>query len=181
MAVREIKPRVIGTRFLAQSWKIALSEDTLRYGKKPPFHYARISLPDVVLAVATRKEEVALVRQYRHGAGRVFWEFPAGMMEEEEDPVECVKREFCEETGFELNAPKLVSSVYVSPSRSSQVTYIFRGEVGSRARQKLDANERLSVKFVPVGSVRSMLSKPPSTVNLLASVLALPDKYSRWG
>ena len=45
--------------------------------------------------------EVLALRQYKHGLGRVSLTFPAGFIEQAEDPEVGAKRELLEETGFE--------------------------------------------------------------------------------
>ena len=43
---------------------------------------------------------IIFVRQYRHPFQEMLLEIPAGMIEEEEDPFDCIKRELQEETGY---------------------------------------------------------------------------------
>ena len=52
-----------------------------------------------ILAI-TKRQEVVLINQYRHGVQEVLWEIPGGVVEDSEDPLEGVKRELLEETGY---------------------------------------------------------------------------------
>src|SRR6266545_2293225 len=52
-----------------------------------------------VLAL-TKSGEAVLVKQYRHGICDVLWEFPGGVVEDGEDPMEGVKPELLQETGY---------------------------------------------------------------------------------
>ena len=52
-----------------------------------------------VLAL-TKDQQVVLVRQYRHGVQKVLYEFPGGVIEDGEQPVEGVRRELLEETAL---------------------------------------------------------------------------------
>src|SRR3974390_2044182 len=57
--------------------------------------------PGAVCIVARRTpDEVILIRQYRHAAGRELIEIPAGTLHAGEDPRECAIRELEEEAGY---------------------------------------------------------------------------------
>src|SRR5499427_2189652 len=57
--------------------------------------------PGAVCIVARpTPEEVILIRQYRHAAGRELVEIPAGTLHEGEEPQGCAIRELEEETGY---------------------------------------------------------------------------------
>lgn len=101
-----------------------------------------------------------------------MWEFPAGLVETREKLVDSVKREFREEIGFELEEPRFLTSVFVSPSKSGQRAHIFTGYVGKRSKQQLDDSEDLTVKFVPKKDVWKLLKTKASSVHLLAYLLA---------
>lgn len=60
-------------------------------------------------------------------------ELPAGSIEQDEDPKECVNREVEEELGYVLNdAPMFISKFYVSPGGSSERIHLYYCEVTSR-------------------------------------------------
>ena len=60
----------------------------------------------------TRDGHVVLVKQYRHGAGRVTLEIPGGLVDKGEDPLRCALRECLEETGYRArNAISLARGV----------------------------------------------------------------------
>ena len=80
---------------------------------------------DVVLIVPITKDgDLLLVKQYKHGAGGIVVEFPAGLVEDNEKPKEAAVRELREETGysseklkeiaiFQNHPTKVVSNIYV--------------------------------------------------------------------
>jgi 8-oxo-dGTP pyrophosphatase MutT (NUDIX family) len=179
MVSRKLRPKVLTSQKLATSWRVGFYEDALQFGGNKPVPYARIIVPDFTLVAAVRKSDgtIPLVRQYRHGARREFWELPAGLIEGNERPEDCIKREFQEEVGYELLNPKLITRIFPSPARSAQVAYVFSGKVGRRSRKRPDANEVLNVRFVSKTSALKLLSQNISATHLLAYLLyARPQK-----
>lgn len=51
-----------------------------------------------------QKDKVVLIRQYRYPIGGFIYEFPAGLVEEGEDMLQCGIREMYEETGLHFDA-----------------------------------------------------------------------------
>ena len=63
--------------------------------------YGQITFPNAALAVPiTADNKVILLRQYRFAVSRYLLEFPAGTLEIGETPINSIKREIQEETGF---------------------------------------------------------------------------------
>src|SRR3989304_5703220 len=52
-----------------------------------------------VLAL-TRNNEAVLVKQYRHGVRDILLELPGGIVDDDENPLDAVRRELLEETGY---------------------------------------------------------------------------------
>ena len=76
-----------------------------------------VNRPDGVLIYALYGEEhdrVVLIRQYRYPLGGYLYEFPAGLVEQEEDQREAAIREFHEETGLTLT-PLEADPMYEAP------------------------------------------------------------------
>jgi|SRR5208282_2522939 len=165
-------PIVVESRKLAESWHAKIFEDTLRYESNKTAPYWRFEVPNFSLAIGVREDgKIPLVKQYRHGAKRSFWEFPAGLLEQNETPVDCVRREFIEEIGYELIDPVLLSKFFPYAGRSDQVAYVYSGRVGRAVGQRLDTVEELEVVFVEEGSISKLLSENISATHLLAYLL----------
>jgi len=167
-----VLPVVIDSKLLAESWQAKIFEDTLQYLPSRTAPYWRFEVPNFALAIGVRGDgKVPLVKQYRHGAKRFFWEFPAGLMERNESPPDCIKREFSEEVGYELLDVTLLSKFYPYAGRSAQVAYVYSGRVGDAVGQKLDTVEHLEVAFVEEESIFKLLSENISASHLLAYYL----------
>ena len=98
----------------------------------------------VVLAV-TDNDNVVLVRQYRHGAGELLLEAPAGTLDPGETPEEAACRELTEETGYFPHRIKKLMDFYPSPGILAERMHLFLAtELESRIAS-LDEDESLEV------------------------------------
>ncbi len=78
-----------------------------------PFYVNHLPNFAVVVAVTPDPErKVVLVRQYRHGAGKVLLELPAGCIEAGEEPEIAAARELLEETGIRLKKWNICSNLH---------------------------------------------------------------------
>lgn len=76
-------------------------------------------MPHVGVFVAVRdSEDRMLCVKLNYGSGN--WTLPGGHLEQFESPLDCVKREVLEETGFIVEPSKLIS-VYSAPEKDDLV------------------------------------------------------------
>jgi ADP-ribose pyrophosphatase len=95
--------------------------------------YYAIAQPDFVVAVAvTPQRRVLLVRQYRPAIRRFSLEFPAGMVDENEDPAAAVARKLLEETGYPAKSILEIGRAATSAGRIDNITYSFFIEANER-------------------------------------------------
>lgn len=99
---------------------------------------------------ADGKRAFLMVRQFRHGSGRLTTEFPAGMIEPGEEPASAAAREFEEETGYTASSYRLIGVCNPNPAFMSNRVYTFLAEtaVPSGIRH-LDEHEMIDVLTVP--------------------------------
>jgi 8-oxo-dGDP phosphatase len=130
LADRPARWPVVTTRDLHRdSWVVALREDVITRPDHPDDHFTRLSLehPGAVVVLAVdADEQVVCLRQYRHTAGHVFIELPAGLRDAgEEPPVETAKRELREEVELAAGSWRQLLSTYASAGISNEVHEIF--------------------------------------------------------
>ena len=109
------------------------------------------------IVAITKQQEVVLIKQYRHGAGRVIWELPGGVVEPGENLLQAAKRELLEESGF--SGARWVSTGAVSPNPDTHTNLIHTFlalDVEKVADQSLDANEEIEVFLIPLDEVIRM-------------------------
>jgi ADP-ribose pyrophosphatase len=124
-----------------------------------------------VLAL-TKNGEVVLVRQYRHGVCDVLSEFPGGVVEDGEDPLEGVKRELLEETGYAAPTFIQVGKLYPNPALQTNTMYCFLAlDAEKVSEQNLDAGEDIEVFLVPLHELIEMAKHGEFPHALEAAVL----------
>ncbi len=155
--------KTLETRTLVKDRWIDLSAETCQTpeGRKIAPYYV-LTYPDWVNIVAiTPDDELLLVRQYRHAAGRTFLELPGGGVEADDvDPAEAARRELEEETGYRAGQMEFVTTLYPNPASHTNRLHIYlaRNAVPS-GPQRLDAGEEgLTVHRLPVAEVLAGLS-----------------------
>lgn len=101
--------------------------------------------------------KVALVRQYRHAAGKEMLELPAGTLEQNEEPLFGAIRELEEEIGVRAAEVVKLSEFYVSPGFLSEKMHLFLATGLSEVGQKLESDEILEIERIPLDALLSMV------------------------
>lgn len=88
----------------------------------------------VVLLYDPKRDEVLLIEQFRIGPvprddDPWLIELVAGMLDPDENPLDCARRECIEEAGYEPSSLKPMGSYYVSPGGSSERIFLYLSEV----------------------------------------------------
>lgn len=112
-----------------------------------------------VLAL-TKDRRAVLIRQYRHGVQEVLWEIPGGVVEDGEDPLEGVKRELLEETGYVASEFIQVGMLYPNPALQTNTMYSFLALNAEKVSgQNLDGGEDIEVHLVPLDDLVPMIKR----------------------
>lgn len=89
---------------------------------------------------------VALVRQYRHAAGKYLLEIPAGTLNVGEDPKLGAARELEEEIGVTAGKIEKLTEFYISPGFLTEKMYLYLATELTETSQKLESDELLTVE-----------------------------------
>jgi len=153
--------KTISSHYVYQSPFGNLRKDTCELPNGQIIHdYYVNEYSDWVNAVViTKKKEVVLVNQYRHGTQSSFLEVPAGKPENNETLAEAIAREVKEETGFVSNLPPvLLGEFYVNPATQNNKVYSFLiTEAELVAEQELDDTEIIDVHTFDLGTMSHLI------------------------
>lgn len=158
---KKLKGRVV----YKNSWT-TVYEDKIEFpdGSKGIYGFAERNDGALVI-IATPKDEVLLINQYRYPIKNYEWGLPGGAMDSGEDPEECAKREVEEETGIKLSKVKKIAGFYPLSSLSTEITYLFFAKVDDVPEMKSSQHDE-SVKekrFIPIKEVLEMVDRSEIT------------------
>ena len=128
-------------------------------GEIPEFHL--IESPDWASTLAiTDTGHIVLVDQYRHGAGRVSRELPAGIIEPGETPEQAARRELEEETGFVADHWEHLLTINTEPARHTSHAHFFFAK-GARkvAAQCVDPSEFIDVVLLETKEILPAINR----------------------
>ncbi|MCI0551233.1 MAG: NUDIX hydrolase, partial [Anaerolineae bacterium] len=113
----------------------------------------------IVLPV-TKEGQAVLIRQYRHGVQEVMWEIPGGVVEDGEEPMEAVRREMLEETGYTASKFIPLGKFHPNPALQTNTMYCFLAlDAEKVADQHLDGAEEIEIHLVPLDDVIPMIQR----------------------
>ncbi len=96
------------------------------------------------------------VRQYRHAASKVMLEFPAGTLEDDEDPRVCAHRELQEEIDMGARKMEQLGSFFMLPGYSTEFMHIFLATDLYPSSLPEDDGEFFVVEKIPVPQVYAL-------------------------
>ncbi len=112
----------------------------------------------VCVVALTEKNEIIMERQFRYPFDDVLWEIPAGKLNDgETDPLEAIKRELREETGYTANNYRFIGTYYPSPAILGEKIYMYLATGLHEGERQLDDDEFLEVEKIPFDTVIKMI------------------------
>ena len=138
-----------------------------------------LELPDGVAIIAvTNDNQLVLVRQYKHGLGKIVLELPAGNVDPDEDSDTAIRRELVEETGFFADQIEYITTLASKPTRMRALTHIyFASNVTLAVFPEDNDMEFIKTVLVPISELSSLIKKREIiTETSLAAILSVWDR-----
>ncbi len=157
--MQELTWKLLSSEYLFKDTWATLRADTCQMpGGNVVSPYYVLEYPDWVNVVAvTAEDQVLLIRQYRHAAGRVFLEIPGGCIDQGETPEEAARRELLEETGYAFEQLGLLTVLYANPATGNNRTHCFLATGGKKVQeQALDGGEEILVELVGKSKLKEL-------------------------
>ncbi len=140
---------------------IHLSVDTvtLPNGKTATREFVHHNGAACILAT-TPEQQVVLVRQYRHPAGQILLEVPAGKLDHVgEDPLDCAQRELAEETPYTCDSLSYVCHFFSAPGFTNEVLHLYQAQnVVANSALSADEDEFVETVLMSKADVKAALA-----------------------
>ena len=144
-----------------QSRKFSFAINRIKLPNGHEGEYGSIKHPGAALAVPfTKDNKVILLRQYRSAVSRYLLEFPAGTLEIGETPINSIKREIQEETGYKAEKWDQLGTLVPAPGYADEEIYLFlaRDLIKLNTSPKGDLDEDIEVLIMNPEKLDSLIS-----------------------
>jgi ADP-ribose pyrophosphatase len=159
--------RIKSTKKIYSTDLIKLFEDTLDLDGEDNIYIRAIRRNYSTIVPFISKNELLVIRSYRHLVDSVQLEAPSGYIEDGESPDQAAKRELEEETGYE--AKKIVSLGYYTLDYTmfEQKGNVFAAydlvdnntAEGKSKKQSLGKMEKIETDIVTIDGIKQLLSE----------------------
>ncbi|MFL6467919.1 MAG: NUDIX hydrolase [Pyrinomonadaceae bacterium] len=152
-----MQPEKIGSETVYEGKVFDIRVDEIREGDVEYKREIVVHPGSAVIVPVFDDGTVALVRQYRHAAGKHLLEIAAGTLEEGEDPRTGAIRELEEEIGVTAQRIEKLCEFFVSPGFLTEKMHIFLATGLTEVGQKLESDEILTVERHSFEKLREMI------------------------
>ncbi len=127
-----------------------------------PFSYIQMK-PGICVIPILEDQHIMVLREYRHALKGFELEFPCGIIDENEQPIQAAERELLEETG--CTATRIIDLGYMYPSfgSSNEKSYLFAAYCQKTAEPQCEASELIETRICSFEEVDHMVKQGEMT------------------
>jgi len=112
----------------------------------------------VAVVVVDDQGNVLLVRQYRYPVGKFLLEIPAGGIDPNEEPIDCVRRELQEEIGYFPQKIEELGGFYSVPGYGTEYLHCYLATDLVPSRLIAEDSEGIEVVRVPISKITQLIT-----------------------
>jgi ADP-ribose pyrophosphatase len=120
-------------------------------------HHGSVIILAVDASTNPADPSVLLIRQYRHAAGKILLEIPAGRIEAGEKPLPAARRELIEETGYRARKWSKLVHYYASPGFLTEDMNILVAEDLIPGTATPEDDEKIELHMTPLSEALRLI------------------------
>ena len=154
-----VEEKTLSSQLIYEGRAVKLRVDTVRKPNSRQTTREIVEHADCVAIVAVDADNnVLLVKQFRKAVGKELLEVPAGGIEPGEDPVDTVRREMREETGYLPRKVERLGGFYSAPGYCTEYLHLYFAADLTPDRLHAEDTEGISLIKVPPAQVPSLIA-----------------------
>lgn len=128
----------------------------------------------------TEKDEVVMVRQFRHGIEGFTLEIPGGMVDPDDPhPMEAARREMIEEAGYDAETILELGRVHPNPAIQPNYCYTYLARDVHRVRKPAsNGAEETQVTLIPLRDIPELIASGKITHALVIAAFSFFHVYN---
>jgi 8-oxo-dGTP pyrophosphatase MutT (NUDIX family) len=149
-----------------------------KYQSRKNFHKIKLQNAAMVI-LENEKKQILFLDEYRRGIKKKSLGFPGGHIEPGERPLETVKRELLEETGYSATNWKILFKYTRHGTYHCGKDYVYTAKINSNSLKKIK-NEKLKKKWLNKKAILTLLMNNKfETAGIVASIsfYLIKNKY----
>ena len=124
-----------------------------------------------VCIIPVLNDEIIFVKQYRSGAEKILLELPAGLVDNNESPLDAAIRELKEETKYSSAKITYLGAFYSSPGFTDELVHLYLAEELFESSKPLDDDEFIELSKYNIKQINRLLAS--NTISDMKTALAL--------
>jgi ADP-ribose pyrophosphatase len=151
--------KIVSSKKIFSGRAVSLRVDTVELptGRQTPREI--VEHAECIVAIPIdEKDNVLLVRQFRHPIGKALLELPAGGIEDKETPEDAMRRELQEEIGYLPNKIEAMGGFYSSPGFCTEYIYLYLATNLTPSRLIASDTDEIEVVRVPLARIPSLIA-----------------------
>jgi ADP-ribose pyrophosphatase len=151
--------QTLSSRLIYDGRAVRLRVDTVRMPSGRETTREIVEHSDCVAVIAVDdKDNVLLVNQFRKPVEKELLEIPAGGIEPGEEPVDCVRREMREETGFLPRKVERLGGFYSTPGYCTEYLYLYLASDLVPSPLQAEDSESIRLVRMPLAQIPGLIT-----------------------